>query len=530
MTEEGRSENSRVVRAAGVVGIATLLSRILGFLRDMVVAGLFGAGLTTDAFFVAFRIPNLLRRLLAEGSLTVSFVPVFTEYLKNRTRREAFELASVTFTALSILLVVVSLAGVLLSPLIVALIAPGFVKTPVQFDLAVFLTRLMFPYILLISLVALAMGILNSLRHFAAPALSPVVLNLAMILAALTLKDAFAEPIVALAVGVMAGGVLQLAMQWPFLVRLGVRLRPRFRFRHEGLRRIGRLMLPAAFGAAIYQINVFIGTILASLLPAGSVSYLYYADRIVELPLGVFAIAVGTAALPSLSEQAALGRTEEMKRTIAFSLRLILFIAIPATVALIALRVPIISVLFERGQFGPQATLATARALLFYAVGLWAFSAIRIVVSAFYALQDTRSPMKAAIVALIVNVVLSAALMFPLQHGGLALATSLASAVNVAMLWVILRRRLGPLLDGEFYRSIGKTALASLAMGAIILLTGLACPWQAAGPFTARLTHLVLAVAAGGGGFLVAAFLLRSPEIAHALGALRRRLARPGSP
>jgi putative peptidoglycan lipid II flippase len=525
MNEGARSENARVVRAAGVVGIATLLSRILGFLRDMVVAGLFGAGLATDAFFVAFRIPNLLRRLLAEGSLTVSFVPVFTEYLKNRTRREAFELAGITFTALSVLLVVVSLAGVLLAPLIVTLIAPGFVKLPAQFDLAVFLTRLMFPYILLISLVALCMGILNSLRHFAAPALSPVVLNLAMILAALTLKDFFAEPIVALAVGVMAGGVLQLALQWPFLVRLGVRLKPKFRFRHEGLRRIGRLMLPASFGAAIYQINVFIGTILASLLPAGSVSYLYYADRLVELPLGVFAIAVGTAALPSLSEQAARGQIDELKRTVAFSLRLILFIAIPATVALIVLRVPIISVLFERGEFGPEATRLTAQALLFYAVGLWAFSAIRIVVAAFYALQDTRSPMKAAIVALLVNLAFSVALMFPLRHGGLALATSIASAVNVGMLWVILRRRVGPLLESDFYRSVAKTALASLAMGAIILLAGLAYPWQGDGPFRARFLHLLLTVAAGGGGFLLAAFFLRSPEIAHALAALRRRLA-----
>jgi putative peptidoglycan lipid II flippase len=530
MNEGAPSENVRVARAAGVVGIATLLSRIFGFLRDMVVAGFFGAGLATDAFFVAFRIPNLLRRLLAEGSLTVSFVPVFTEYLKNRTRREAFELAGITFTALSILLVAVSLAGVLLAPLIVTLIAPGFVKLPAQFDLAVFLTRLMFPYILLISLVALCMGILNSLRHFAAPALSPVVLNLAMILAALTLKDFFAEPIVALAAGVMAGGVLQLALQWPFLVRLGVRLKPSFRFRHEGLRRIARLMLPASFGAAIYQINVFIGTILASLLPAGSVSYLYYADRLVELPLGVFAIAVGTAALPSLSEQAARGRIDELKRTVAFSLRLILFIAIPATVALIVLRVPIISVLFERGEFGPEATRLTAQALLFYALGLWAFSAIRIVVAAFYALQDTRSPMKAAIVALIVNVAFSVALMFPLRHGGLALATSIASAVNVGMLWVILRRRVGPLLDHDFYRSLGKTALASLAMGGAILLAGLANPWQGDGPFTARLIHLLIAVAAGGGVFLAAAFFLRSPEIAHALAILRRRLAGPQPP
>ncbi|MCE5281227.1 MAG: murein biosynthesis integral membrane protein MurJ [Deltaproteobacteria bacterium] len=519
------SENAQVVRAAGVVGIATLLSRVFGFIRDMVVAGLFGAGIATDTFFVAFRIPNLLRRLLAEGSLTVSFVPIFTEYLRHKTREEALELANITFTALSILLVVVSLLGVLFSPLIVTIMAPGFVRVPAQYDLAVFLTRLMFPYILLISLVALCMGILNSLRHFAAPALSPVVLNIAMILAALTLRGCFREPVVALAVGVMAGGILQLAMQWPFLLRMGVRLRPAFGFSHPGMLRIGKLMLPAAFGAAIYQINIFIGTILASLLPAGSVSYLYYADRIVELPLGVFAIAVGTATLPSFADQVALGRMEALKKTMAFSLRLILFITIPATIALIALRVPIISVLFQRGEFGTQATILTAQALLYYAVGLWAFSVIRIIVAGFYSLQDTRSPMKAAIVALIVNAAFSVALMFPLKHGGLALATSIASAVNVGMLWVILTRRIGRVLDPDFYRSVGKTALAALVMWGAILMIDWVYPWQPSGPFKVRFVHLALCIAGGGGAFFAAAAFLKSPEIVTTTGALRQRLA-----
>jgi len=525
MANDQHSENTRVARAAGAVGIATMISRIFGFIRDMVVAGFFGAGLKTDAFFVAFRIPNLLRRLLAEGSLTVSFVPVFTEYLRNKTREEALELANITFTALSIILVIVSLMGVAFSPLIVKVMAPGFIKTPAQYDLAVFLTRIMFPYILLISLVALCMGILNSLRHFAAPALSPVVLNLSMILAALTLRDFFQEPIVALAVGVMAGGILQLAMQWPFLVKMGVRLKPDFHFHHPGVKRIGLLMLPAAFGAAIYQINIFVGTILASLLPPGSVSYLYYADRIVELPLGVFAIAVGTASLPSFSEQVALGKTEELKRTTAFSLRLILFVTIPATVAMIMLRSPIISVLFQRGEFDVQATTHTAQALLFYAVGLWAFSAIRIIVAVFYALQDTRTPMKAAIVALIVNAAFSVALMFPLKHGGIALATSIASAVNVGMLWVILKRRIGNILDAEFYRSFGKTAFASLVMGGVILVVEMITPWQPLGPFDARLMYLVLSVTGGAAVFFTAAFFLKSPEIEFMLKSARRRVA-----
>jgi putative peptidoglycan lipid II flippase len=288
------------------------------------------------------------------------------------------------------------------------------------------------------------------------------------------------------------------------------------------------LMLPASFGAAIYQINIFIGTILASLLPTGSVSYLYYADRIVELPLGVFAIAVGTATLPSFSDQVAQGRIDELKRTISFSLRLILFITIPATLALIVLRVPIISVLFERGEFSAEATALTAQALLAYAVGLWAFSVIRIIVSAFYSLQDTRSPMKAAIVALVVNAVCSVTLMFPLKHGGIALATSIASAVNVGMLWVILKRRVGAILDGEFTCSVAKTALASLVMGASIFIIGLLTPWNASGPFSARLMYLLLCVVGGGVAYFAAALLFGSPELMLLTGSLRRRIAGRG--
>ena len=525
-TVQTGNENAKVARAAGVVGAATMLSRIFGFLRDMVVAAFFGAGLTTDAFFVAFRIPNMLRRLLAEGSLTVSFVPVFTEYLNRRSKPEALELANIAFTLLSIVLAVVSVLGVLLAPLIVTVMAPGFSRSPEQYELAVFLTRFMFPYIFLISLVALCMGILNSLRHFAAPALSPVVLNLCMIIAALSLRDFFREPITALAVGVMAGGVLQLAMQWPFLVRLGVNLKPAFAFRHPGIRQMALLFLPAFFGAAIYQINIFIGTILASLLPTGSVSYLYYADRVVELPLGVFAIAVGTAALPSLSGQVAQGLTEEFKRTISFSLRLILFVTIPATVALIVLREPIISVLFQRGHFGADATALTAQALLYYALGLWAFSTIRVIVSAFYALQDTKLPMRAAAVALVVNVAASVILMIPLRHGGLALATSIASAANVAILAVVLRRRIGPFLGSAFLPSLGRTAAASAVMAGCIGIVWFLLPWNAEAAIGGRLAALAAYIGGGGIAFATAAYLVRCTEMMEILRIVRTRMGK----
>ena len=526
--EEGRirgSENSKVAKAAGVVGLSTMLSRIFGFLRDMVVAAFFGAGLTTDAFFIAFRIPNVLRRLIGEGSLTVSFVPVFTEYLKNRKKEDAYELANVAFTALSIILVVVSIAGVLLSPLIVTLQVPGwYIKHPSHYHLTVFLNRLMFPYIFFMALVALCMGVLNSLRHFAAPALSPVILNICIILAALFLRDYFAEPIVALAVGVMIGGVLQLAMQWPFLVRMGVKLKPDFNFGHPGLKKIVALLLPAAFGASVYQINVVVGGILASFLPTGSVSYLYYADRIVELPLGVFGIAIGTAALPSFSEQVAHGDLHDLKRTISFSLRLVLFVTIPAMVALIVLGVPIISVLFERGVFTARSTFLTAQALVCYAVGLWAFSVIRVIVSAFYSLQDAKSPMKAAIVALIVNVICSVALMFPLQHSGLALATSIATAVNVIMLSVKLRKKIGGFLDQEFYRSVFKIFISSLAMWGTILLVEMVLPWRDDGSLRERILFLAVCITAGMAAFFVSACFIKCAEMTMIINSVKRHV------
>jgi len=344
--------------------------------------------------------------------------------------------------------------------------------------------------------------------------------------AALTLRDYFHEPIVALAVGVMVGGILQLAMQWPFLLRMGVRLKPRFNFTHPGLRRIGTLMLPAAFGGAIYQINIFVSTILASLLPSGSVSYLYYADRVVELPLGVFAIAIGTAALPSFSEQVARGHFEDLKKSIVFSLRLILFITIPATVALIALRVPIISVLFQRGAFDMQATIMTSQALLFYAVGLWAFSVIRVIVSAFYSLQDTKSPMKAAIVALVVNVVFSVLLMFPLQHGGLALATSIASAVNVVMLSIVLRRKIGMFLDETFYGATFKIFISSMVMWGAILLVGHCIPWNAEGLFGERLLFLSVCILVGMTTFFALSYVMKCSEMMTIVDMVSRKVRR----
>ncbi len=526
MDQVKNTENSKVAKAAGIVGAATLVSRITGVIRDMVIAAFFGASWMTDAFWVAFRIPNMLRRLLGEGSLTVSFVPVFTEYLQKKTKEEALELAQNAFTILSAILAVVSVLGILLSPFIVGLIAPGFIAKPEQFALAVFLNRLMFPYIFFIALVALCMGILNSFRHFTAPALSPVMLNIAMIAAALLLYNVFSQPITALAVGVLIGGVLQLAMQWPALRKFGVKFRFRFHLRHPGIKQIGLLMLPAILGAGVGTINVFVGTILASLLPSGSVTYLFYADRIMEFPLGIFAIAIGTAALPSFSQHVAAGQMEELKSGISFSLRLMLFLTIPAMVALMALNLPIISVLFQRGAFDSQATIYTGQALFCYSLGLWAFAMLRVFVSAFYSLHDSKWPMKAAIITLIVNVLASLALMYPLKHNGIALAGSLSAAVNVLILAVVLKKKIGTYFDRAFYISILKIVLSSFVMLAAIRLIEYFMPWDTDAGFKTRLLYLTCTVVAGAATFFISAYMLKSPEIHSIVGRIKGKINR----
>jgi putative peptidoglycan lipid II flippase len=527
MKKTKNSENSQMAKAAGVVGMLTMVSRVFGLVRDMVIAAFFGASWMTDAFWVAFRIPNTLSRLLGEGSLTASFIPVFTEHLQKKTKDEALELAYNAFTILSIILAFISLLGIIFSPLIVGIIAPGFISEPKQFALAVFLNRLMFPYIFIISLGALCMGILNSFRRFASPALSPVMLNISIVAAALGLRSFFAEPITALAVGVLIGGVLQLSLQWPFLRKCGVKLKLRFNFRHPGLKQIGLLMIPAMLGAGITTINVFVGTILASMLPGGSVTYLFYADRIMELPLGVFAIAIGTASLPSFSRHAAAGNMDELKSSINFSLRLMLFLTVPSTFALMALHLPIISVLFQRGAFDVQAAIYTGEALFFYGMGLWAFSVVRVFVQSFYSLQDAKWPMRAAIIAFIVNLIFSLALMYPMKHKGLALANSLSAVVNVFILSFVLRKKIGKFLDRSFYISVSKIILSSIIMVVSIMIFDYFLPWNTYADFKMKLVYLISTIMLGAGVFFFSAYLLKSQEITSLINMMKKKLTRP---
>jgi len=518
------SENTRVVKAAGVVGAATLLSRILGFIRDAVIAWFFGAGLSSDAFIAAFRIPNLLRRLFAEGSLSSAFIPVFTQYIVRRGQPEAFHLARSAFRLLSILLILVSVGGILLSPWIVKFVAPGFVAE--KYSLTVSLTRLMFPYIFFVGLVALCMGILNVLGHFAAPALAPVLLNISIIGSVLIISPSLSVPAVGLAVGVLIGGVLQLAIQLPVLLRIGFRFWQKAKWLHPGLRQIGTLIPPVILGGAVYQINIVIGTILGSLLAEGSVTYLYFADRLVQFPLGVFAIAAATAVLPSLSRQAASEDFEALKDTFDHALKLVFFISIPAMMGLIILREPIVALLFQRGEFDSLATQLTARALLYYSLGLWAFSAVRIVAATFFAMQDTRTPVKMAGLSILVNIILGLFLMKPLGHGGLALATSLASILNLGLLVRALRNKLGVLGWKSIARSFCKTLVGSIGMGVAVWAAGLVL-LSGKNPTLAELLGgvagcIAIGICAYGG----ISYVLKSPELHVVLAEARKGIGR----
>jgi putative peptidoglycan lipid II flippase len=462
---ESISEEHNISRAAGVVGLFTFLSRILGLIRDIVLAFFFGTGMAMDAFVAAFRIPNLLRRLFAEGSLTIVFIPVFTEYLTTRTKKEAFELARIILTLLAVILVIITLLGVLFSPWLVRIQAFGFGGSGVKYDLTVLLTRITFPYIFFISIVALFMGILNSLRHFAAPAAAPIFLNVGIIGASYLISPHLAQPIVGVAVGVLIGGALQVALQIPWVLQEGLRLFPLWRLDHPAVRKIALLMAPALFGSAVYQLNSYIGTLLASFLEEGSVSWLYYADRLVQFPLGVFAIAISTAALPSFSTQVAEKKMKELEDTFSHALGLVFFIIIPSTVGLIVLGKPIIQMLFERGAFGASSSMMTSQALMMYAMGLWAFSGTRIIVSVFYAFQDTKTPVKVAVVTFLINLLLSLLLMGPLKHNGIALALSLASAIQFFLLLFILNRRFAIIRMRPSFVSAMKSVAAASIMG-----------------------------------------------------------------
>lgn len=518
-------ETHSVVKAAGLIGVATFSSRILGFVRDMVLARLFGATPATDAFFVAYRIPNLLRELFAEGSMSAAFIPVFTEYHTLKTKRDAWELASATFTTLLTIVTAVTLIGILAAPGIVWLLAPGFRESPDQLALTTLLTQVMFPYLIFISLAALAMGILNSLRAFAAPAFSPVFFNIFTIACMLFLAPWLPEPIIGVAIGIVVGGLAQFAMQLPGLKGRGMLFGLRFQPGHPGVKRIGTLMVPSLLGLSVTQINITVSTILASYFSGGP-TYLFYGMRLIQFPLGIFGVALTTAILPTLSAQAARGALDELRTTIGFGLRMIFFIILPAMLGLILLRQPIVHLVFEHGSFTKADTLATATALLCYAVGLWAFAGVRIIVSAFYSLQDTRTPAVTAGIAVGANIFLSLWLMTLLDAAGLALATALASMLNGSILVAVLHRRLGRVDWGSIVRSACRVLGACIPMALICLWVAGASMWTESGNWMVKSAALFGGIGLSITTYLGVHIMLGSEELDVVLGMVKRKLGR----
>jgi putative peptidoglycan lipid II flippase len=501
----------KLLKSTAIVGGMTLISRVLGLLRDMVLARWFGADASMDAFFVAFKIPNFLRRLFAEGAFSQAFVPVISEYRAQRTHAEVQQLASRVAGTMLGILSGITVLGVLASPVLVAIFAPGFLqRDPGQFELAADLLRLTFPYLLFVSLVAFAAGILNTYGRFAAASFVSVWLNVVLIGAAVLVSPLLDQPELALAGGVFVSGVVQVLFLLPSLKRIGILPRPRWGLRDEGVRRIMKLMLPGILGSSVAQINLLFDTLIASFLVAGSVSWLYYSDRLVEFPLGVFAIALSTVILPSLSRSHANGSNEEFSRTLDWGLRLVLLIGIPATVGLFALARPMLATLFQYGDFSAGDVGMAGLSLMAYAVGLPGFMLIRVLAPAFYSRKDTRTPVRIAIIALITNMALNLLFVVPMvmlaingPHAGLALATSIAAWVNAALLYRALRQR-GIYTVQDGWARIWTQLLLASAVLAAVLAWGVPAhdvwiDWSAG----QRVTGLLLCVGAG-----VAVYLL----------------------
>lgn len=528
-----RSRETGLAHAAGVVSLATLASRLLGLIREQVFAAFFGAGLAVDAFQVAFRIPNLLRDLFAEGAMSAAFVPTLTRVHETEGREAAMRLANLVINFLVVTVSAICLLGIVFADNIVPLMAPGFGQVPGKLELTTQMTRIMTPFLLLVALAAAVMGVLNTRRVFFIPAIAPTMLNLALIASGFLIAPICPrfglEPIVGMAFGVLLGGLGQLLIQVPALWAQGFRWRPEISFRDPGVLRIVTLMAPAAIGLAATQVNIFVNTFLASLLPQGSVSWLNYAYRLMQLPIGLFGVAIATVTLAEVSRHAARREMPELKRTISFSLRFGLFLTLPATMILIALAHPIVALLYQHGRFTPDDSWQTAQALWGYAVGLSAFSAVRVLVPVYYSLGMTRIPVTISFVTIAINVVLNIMLMEPLQHRGLALATSISSVLNFVLLFEVLRRKIGPMGGRALSRSAGKIFLASL----LAALAAFAAAWEVESWL--GLTSVIARMAVVGSGisaatavYLAAVFALRIEESAPFFAFMARFLRRPG--
>jgi putative peptidoglycan lipid II flippase len=497
-----------LLKALATVSSMTLLSRILGFVRDAVIARAFGAGMATDAFFVAFKIPNLLRRLFAEGAFSQAFVPVLAQYRNQRGDAETRLLVDHVATLLFLALAVVTALGLVAAPVIIYLTAPGFADSPEKQALTVDLLRFVFPYILFISLTSLAGGILNTYSRFVVPAFTPVLLNVSFIVFGLALAPHFSPPIMALAWAVLCGGVAQLAFQVPFLARLGLLPRFRLNLRDEGLWRILRLMGPAVFGVSIAQVSLLINVVFASFLVTGSVSWLYYADRLMEFPSGLLGAALGTILLPSLAKHHANASSEEYARLLDWGLRLTFLLALPAAAALALLAVPLIATLFMHGEFQAHDVLMTRNAVVAYSVGLVGIILVKILAPGFYARQDIRTPVKLAVITLAATQLMNLAFVWTLKHAGLALAIGLGGCLNAALLYRGLRRAGVYRPEPGWGQFLLRLTLAVVMMCLLVGWASVRVEWWFEATAAERAARLAAVVLLGAGSYFATLWLL----------------------
>ncbi len=507
-----------LLRSSAVVGIMTMISRVLGLIRDVVVAGYFGASGASDAFFVAFKIPNFLRRLFAEGAFAQAFVPVLSEYRSQRDLTAVQFLVNRTAGSLGFVLLLVTLLGSIGSPLLAMLFAPGFYLSGSEsFGLAADMLRITFPYLMLISLTAFCGAILNSYERFAVPAFTPVLLNVCLIGSAVYLSPLFDPPIMALAWGVLMAGTVQLLFQLPFLARLRLLPVPQAGWKDEGVRRILKLMLPALFGVSVAQINLLLDTVLASFLQTGSVSWLYYSDRLAELPLGVFGIAIATVILPSLSRKHAEKSGDEFAKMLDWAVRMVLLIGIPSAVALILLAEPLLTTLFHYGEMTDRDVSMAAMSLRAYGLGLLAFMLIKVLAPGYFSRQDTKTPVKIAVKAMVANMVFNLILVFPLAHAGLALATALSAFMNAGwLLHGLIKQGVFKWQSGWLKWSLQLVCANALMVAVVLLFAPAASDWLSAGLWQ-RVEWMLLLVA---GAVLVycASLILSGVRMRHLRG------------
>lgn len=527
------TDKKHILKSASIISLVTIVSRVLGYVRDQRITLLLGTTLAADAYVLAYRIPNLFRRLVAEGSMTASFIPVFSGYMQEKSKEEVWDFANRLFWTLALVAAVITILGMLFSPAVVQL----FSGANVARDQAVDLNRIIFPYLFFIALAALAMGILNCFHIFGLPAATPVMLNIATILFSVGIVwHHFKDAATSLAVGVLVGGVLQFLIQVPTLVQKGMKFSFGISFSHPAIREVARLMIPRLFGIGIGQINLLIDTKFATAarMPAGSLAALYVADRVMELVLGGYAIAVATAILPMMSHQAAAKDYESLKKTLSFSVRIVAFITIPAALGLMILREPIIRVLFQHGEFIAASTRLTARALLYYAIGLPALATVKLVVPAFYSTRDTKTPVIVASISLIINIVLNILFLQvffkQVQNGGPALATALATFFDFFALLVIFRLRYGSMGTLDILRSFAKISLCSGIMGVACWIGNHYTAFTVHSRFLVQLLVFAGLIIGATVLYLALAWVFRCHEIEEVYGiAIRRRTAANGS-